>query len=363
MNTDSRPLLILLGQALPNRVAAFEHLAQKMPIEMVDLAGDVPHGGGLAQIPDSVPHLEAGLRDIPRLIRSGNYRAVMIETQGPATFSLAAWVARRARVPLVIWMGLQEVPRTPRWIIGKQILHRALRWSDVVISYGSAQAELAWSLGARRVVASVDPIDLDFWSAPIRGESNDPTVAPRFLFAGRRELEKGPHVLIEAWNRSGLAQRGSTLTMVGSGDWKPRGGFPAGVEVQGSLPREEVRDVYAASDVLVVPSITTRTFKEPWGMVVSEAMAQGVAVIASDSVGAVASGLAVDGETALVIPERDAEALAEAMQHLADDTDLRERLVAAGRERVRRFGPARWANDMLAAVDSIPYRPSSEVSR
>ena len=169
VSEGGKPLLILLGQALPNRVAALERLAQDLPVEVLDLANDVPHGGGLASLPDSVPHIEAGLFDIPALIRSGRYRAVMIETQGPAAFSIAAWVAHRARVPLIIWMGLQEVPRTARWLVGKLILRRALRWSDVVVSYGSAQAELAWSLGAKRVVASVDPIDLDFWSVPIRG--------------------------------------------------------------------------------------------------------------------------------------------------------------------------------------------------
>ena len=42
-----------------------------------------------------------------------------------------------------------------------------------------------------------------------------------------------------------------------------------------SRPPVELRDLYAAGDVLVVPSIATRTFREPWGLVVNEAMNRG----------------------------------------------------------------------------------------
>ena len=347
MSGADKPLLVLLGQVLPNRVAAFEALSREIPIEVVDLANDVPHGGGLVELPASVPQTEAGLRDIPGLIRSGRYRAVMIETQGPLSFPLAGWVAHRAGVPLIVWMGLQHVPRTPRWRVGAVALRRVLGWADVVISYGSAHAELARSLGAQRVISSIDPLDLAFWTEPVEVQAPEAT---EFLFAGRRELEKGPEVLVEAWLRSGLAAEGCRLRLVGGGGWSPSGGFPAGISVEEPQPREGMRQVYAAAAVLVVPSITTRTFKEPWGMVVGEAMCSGVAVIASDSVGAVSSGLAVDGETALIVPEGDPDALADAMKRLATDQALRSRLVESGQQRVREFDSDRWVRDMAEAI-------------
>ena len=73
---------------------------------------------------------------------------------------------------------------------------------------------------------------------------------------------------------------------------------------------EPLRDVYAACDVLVVPSVPTRTFREPWGLVVNEAMNQGLAVIATDAVGAAAGGLVRDGENGLIVPAGDERALA-----------------------------------------------------
>lgn len=344
-----KPLLVLLGQVLPNRVAAIERLAEEMPIEVVDLANDVPHGGGLARLPDSVSQVEAATWEIPKLIRSGRYAAVMIETQGPTSFSLAAFSAHRAGLPLIVWLGLQEIPGTLRWRVGRRILRRALSWSSAVITYGAVQSDLARSLGAKTVVDSIDPVDLDFWSAPVSVERGDELA---FLFAGRRELEKGPHILLDAWRRSGLADRGATLRMVGDGTWSPDGGYPAGISVGDSVAREQMREVYAASDVLVVPSITTRTFKEPWGIVVAEAMCQGVAVVSSDSVGAALGGLAIDGETALVVPEGDPVALAGAMERLAADEALRLRLAAAGRERVEQFNPEVWVDDMKRAMET-----------
>ncbi|MFM8527140.1 MAG: glycosyltransferase family 4 protein [bacterium] len=348
MSEGGKPLLILLAQVLPNRVAGLARLAEVMPIEVVDLENDVPHGGGLVPLPDSVPQRRAGLREIPGLIGSGRYRAVMIETQQPASVCLAAWVAHQSGLPLIVWVGLQEVPGTLRWRVGRRILRRVFRWSSAVLSYGEPQSRLAASLGADTVVTSMDPVDLDFWTTPVSMSRGD---GLKFLFAGRQEIEKGPHILLDAWRRSGLADQGATLRMIGDGTWSPDGGYPAGISVQQSVAREQMREVYAASDVLVVPSITTRTFKEPWAIVVSEAMCQGVAVVSSDSVGAVLGGLATDGETALVVPEGDAAALAQAMERLAGDEALRLRLAAAGRERVENFKSDIWVADLKKAVE------------
>ena len=51
----------------------------------------------------------------------------------------------------------------------------------------------------------------------------------------------------------------------------------------------------------MIPSVPTPTFREPWGLVVNEAMNRGLAVIASDAVGAAAGGLVRDGENGLIV--------------------------------------------------------------
>ena len=82
-----------------------------------------------------------------------------------------------------------------------------------------------------------------------------------------------------------------------------------------------------------MPSIATRRFLEPWGLVCNEAMSQGRPVIATDAVGAAAGGLVRDGETGLVVPAGDARALAEAIERLLGDAQLRADLGRGARRR------------------------------
>ena len=84
----------------------------------------------------------------------------------------------------------------------------------------------------------------------------------------------------------------------------------------------------------MLPSIPTRDFREPWGLVTNEAFNQGVPVIATDAVGAAAGGLIEHERTGLVVPAGDAEALAGALRRLHDDPALRARLGAAARAAV-----------------------------
>ena len=113
-----------------------------------------------------------------------------------------------------------------------------------------------------------------------------------------------------------------------------------------------MRNFYAGSDVVVIPSIPTRDFREPWGLVANEAFNQGVPVIASDAVGAAAGGLIEHERTGLVVPAGDPDALARALRRLRDEPALRARLGAAGRESVRAYTHADWAAGMARAVAS-----------
>jgi glycosyltransferase involved in cell wall biosynthesis len=114
----------------------------------------------------------------------------------------------------------------------------------------------------------------------------------------------------------------------------------------------ELRNLYAGSDVVVVPSVPTRDFLEPWGLVVNEAFHQGVPVIATDAVGAAAGGLVQHERTGLVVPANDAGALAAALRRLRDDAALRARLGAGARAAVAAYTPQAWAAGMADALMS-----------
>jgi glycosyltransferase involved in cell wall biosynthesis len=128
---------------------------------------------------------------------------------------------------------------------------------------------------------------------------------------------------------------------------------PSGTLSVGALDSLALRDVYASCEVLVVPSITTRRFREPWGLVVNEAMNRRLAVIASDAVGAAAGGLVRHGENGLIVPAWDARALAAAIDRLAGDPQLRERMGVRGAEDVRAFTFEAWAEGFSAALATL----------
>ncbi|MBA3914623.1 MAG: glycosyltransferase family 4 protein, partial [Acidobacteriales bacterium] len=85
-------------------------------------------------------------------------------------------------------------------------------------------------------------------------------------------------------------------------------------------------------DVLVLPSHTTARWKEQFGRVLVEAMACGTVPVGSSS----AEIPNVIGEAGLIFPEGDIQALAASLRVLRENAGLRQKLAAAGRDRVLR---------------------------
>ena len=99
------------------------------------------------------------------------------------------------------------------------------------------------------------------------------------------------------------------------------------VRFLGRVERESLPGFYRDSDVLVLPSHTTATWKEQFGRVLAEAQACGIPVVGSDS-GAIPE---VIGEAGLVFPEGNRRKLSETLQLLFDNEELRIRLGNIGR--------------------------------
>ena len=155
---------------------------------------------------------------------------------------------------------------------------------------------------------------------------------PRIGFIGRLEPVKGLDVLLDAFAR---LQTNASLAIVGDGSLRAHldARVPPRAHVLPSVPFEQVPSMLKAFDVLVLPSITILPLhREQFGRVLVEAMAAGVPVVGSDS-GAIPE---VIGDAGLVVPERDPRALANALDRVLVDADLRTRLVEQGRQRVAR---------------------------
>jgi len=177
-----------------------------------------------------------------------------------------------------------------------------------------------------------------------------------YIFAiGRLVPQKGFDVLLHAFALADLPY----YDLVLAGEGEERQSLKAlarelkiqrSVRFFGRAEREEVVALFKNCEFFVLPSRL-----EPMGIVNLEAMSAGKAVIAS-RVGGVPE--LVGPNTGVLVPPGDAPALAQAMQTLADDADLREKLGHAGRVRAEEFA---WPH-IAAQHRAIYYRVLRERS-
>ena len=186
-----------------------------------------------------------------------------------------------------------------------------------------------------------------------------------FLFAGALRPEKGVDFLARAFAKLSEEDSAARLIMVGGGRlWIEQGWLrsnpldamerevakilaPAIARgralLLGIVPPAEIMPYYAASDVLVLPSM----FQETFGLVILEAFSVGLPVIAFRSGGI--PELVEDRRNGIIVEQGDEEALYQAMCELALDRALRERLGAAGEQIAQKYS---WENtvDQIEAV-------------
>jgi colanic acid/amylovoran biosynthesis glycosyltransferase len=173
----------------------------------------------------------------------------------------------------------------------------------------------------------------------------------RILTVGRLAPQKGQAVLIEAVAQLRRDGHDLQLTIVGDGPKRPvleerasEHGVADRVEFTGAVGQDEIRDHYAAADVFCLSS-----FAEGVPVVLMEAMATGLPVVAPRIMGI---GELVEHEKGglLVRPAR-ADELAQALERLLDNPDLRARLGAGGRRKVEEefdaSGVARELHDVF----------------
>lgn len=117
------------------------------------------------------------------------------------------------------------------------------------------------------------------------------------------------------------------------------------VDFVGNVPPSEMPEWYRRAHVVAMPSLV-----EAISLSALEGMATGVPVVAS-RVGGLAE-LVLDGETGVLVPPRDPESLADALQMLEADADARHRLAQSARREVER----QYSWDHVAAETAAVYR-------
>ena len=343
MTPDPRPVALIT-----NRVPDY----RRKPFRLLDEAEGV----------ELIAYEQTGQPQAVRRVASGDHRAVIAGLGGRVVLPGAYRAARRAGVPFILWASLWAHPTTAVHRLSRRPLKAIYRRADAIVTYGPhVSAYVAEQRGnADNVFVAPQCVDNAHFGREVSGEERAGARARAgavgagflLLFAGRIEREKGIEVLVEAWRQAGLGD--ATLALAGAGPLKATAGASAPtVNALGRVDRDDLPALYAAADALVLPSVRTATFTEPWGLVVNEAMLQGTPVITSDAVGAAAGGLVQDRRNGLVVPERDPAALGSAIATLAADPDLRRELGDQARQDVQAYTPRAWADGMRAALRSV----------
>jgi glycosyltransferase involved in cell wall biosynthesis len=198
-----------------------------------------------------------------------------------------------------------------------------------VREYHEADAIIATSSFVKRTLvergvdaAKVTVVPYGFERAPM--PARQPHDTPRVLFVGGCSLRKGIPYLVEAFRR---IEAPATLRLVGRRNdalFERIGGLPANVVAVGPKSGTGLAAEYASADVFVLPSV-----EDGYGLVTNEAMSAGLPVIVSDHAGS--AEVVRDGDNGFVVPARDADALADRLNKLLRDAQLRARMGAAAR--------------------------------
>ena len=251
--------------------------------------------------------------------------------------------------PLVISLHGSDVYVAERLAPARAAARFAFGRAAFVTACSEDLATRAVALGAPRDRTTVIPygVDADRFQPStaarieFRRRINISDDVPLIAAAGRLVSKKGFEYLIDALARVD----GAVLALAGDGTLREelqtraaRANVSGRIIFLGNQSQDDVSRLFASADLIATPSVRDESGNvDGLPNVVMEALASGTPLVttAAGGIGAVVT----DGDTALVVPEKDAIALASAMQRLVSNRALGDQLAAAARALVRsRFG-------------------------
>lgn len=186
---------------------------------------------------------------------------------------------------------------------------------------------------------------------------------PTLMFAGRLVEEKG---VLDVLSAVSILRDRTPCRLVIAGDGPERLrlidrahelGLDDVVELAGYLTPEQLASAYRAADVFVFPSY----WAEGFPTVLTEAMCAGLPIVTTRARGS-ADHLEEDVH-ALFVPPRDPTALAQSIERLLNDGELRTRMSNANRRKLRDFAPDAVVGAYVHALDEVAAAPRASAAR
>jgi glycosyltransferase involved in cell wall biosynthesis len=299
-------------------------------------------------------HRVGGVLALARMLHDERVDVLHTHTLAAAN-ALGRLAARRAGVPVVSHLHIENHFRSATKPILRAVDNRTARSSAALVAVSEDTKRAYERQGyPRRIEVVYNGVELDgAASKGLRAELGIPDDASLVGEVARLCDVKGQRELIEA-----LAQVPDARAVLVGVDLEQGGAYEA--DLARTAERLGVRDrivfagrrdnaaaLLAELDVFALPSWT-----EGLPLVILEAMARRRPVVATPVGGT--PEVVVDGETGLLVPPRNPEALADALRRLLADADLRRRMGDAGYERVRtRFSADAMTARVLEIYDEV----------
>lgn len=299
---------------------------------------DVPYNRSTAPI-DPRPWSMSRVRELLAV-----FEPDVVHAHEPLTPSTSMWATLLSRAPVVATFH-SGAERSRLFDVAAPVLRRIAGRIAVRIAVSERAAAFVRDRvgGDLRIVPNGAEVGRFAEAAPA-----DLGPGARLLFVGRLHERKGFPTAIEAFHL--LADGRADLRMVVAGNGEDRGAVDrldpalrARVMLLGSVPHDDLPPYHAACDVFLAPSVGGESF----GIVLVEAMAAGLPVVASRIPGY--DEVVTDGVEGFLVPPRDPAAVAAAAAAVLDDPALARKMGEAGRERSRRYDWAVVTGEVEAA--------------
>ncbi len=298
----------------------------------------------------AIPYIINGFFKCIKICRK--WRPDVIHAHWPFPHAyIALGAAKLFKIPLVLNFHGAELLliRKKKWV--KPLLKFAISQAQAVFANSSFTAGKIKAL--RNVEVEWSPYGTTLETGARNAEPHAINGKFKILFVGRHIERKGICYLIEAAKY--LPRESFEIRIVGVGDLTEQlkeqaanviarnasdeaiqGGsaaLPAEIIFTGKLSPEALASEYKTANVFTLPAIVdSKGDTEGLGVVLIEAMELGLPIVASN-VGGIPD-VVIDGETGILVPEKDPEALASAYKRLAADPELVKHLLVGSQKRI-----------------------------
>ena len=214
---------------------------------------------------------------------------------------------------------------------------------------GPSQYEYARKLGFNndKIIYDLYSANLPrIYSAKIKRNQINKTHPHTFLYVGRFAPEKGLSTLLDAWKLLEPDRQGWKLILVGNGRLPNNFKKTPNISIYNFMQPDELSECYLSAGCLIMPS----TF-EPWGVVLHEAAAAGLPLIASNAVDSAKTFL-ISGYNGYLFEVSSSDSLVHCMKKVINKSDFElECMSNASLHLSKRITPSSSASNLLSILN------------